>query len=1420
MAVATDKSFGPQQTCPGSWRTRFLQPPCREIGRVSEKETGSAFADHKGQVLCAEPGSALVQHGMFCLLFLRNKKSLSRADMWHALVCGRYLALAMSVALGLLTQGAYADDWVMAFHDSRHTGQTPEVVTPPMTVAWTWRDTEPYDTGNGGKFFPLSAFWLPIYYQGKLCVQGGNNANRVFCLNPSNGTRIWEWSNPGYAQSGAYLFQFDNYPTAVNGRIVNASTDFTASLDAATGGDAKVAYNTNGGWPFGGTASWNNMAYIQYVRTDDGTEGFNIVQDPAAWSYTGGYARPDNTTTYSDYSFRVPAVDNYTVYVNTLARLNAVDATTGRLIWAWGQMNFNASPAVSNGVVYFYSYGLGQMTALNSAQAAFSTSGTQVPVLWAVPMAPAYSPIVSDGTVYAGSEDGYFYALDAATGARKWSFKTRTAFGSLQIPAISGDLIYVPGADGILYALQKNTGVEVWRYTGTAAWGPVVVAGGMVFASDLTNTLYAFRPQAAAIGPAVTALSTSRAANSAAVSVNLTGSGFFAGGAASAVQSIYLDNSAGTVLGGYTVAGDQSITGVAIPAGMAAGAYHIKVQTSAGKTVNEPAFQVETANTSYLSPLGQSTGPYGFGTNLPFQRHLARTSNGTLVAVYIGPQVNDGGAQYPTYNFSHDGGLTWSGQGQLFLSNNGTVIWAPSTSIWIDAQDHIDISSIQWPSYNQTFQKFAMNDAGVMSPDPSPPNYPSGGKATYPGPLVSESGGRLWLALENGGVVTAYYSDNGGQNWTKTPQINQAAGTSPVMVLYGDKPAVIYADGGSLAWSVWNGQSWSSRQILPGPITGVQQAMSAAVTSNGRVHLVYSKSSGGVYYVSYSASIWSIPVALDATGTSPSLTTDGNNLWCFYGNSAGDLVYRRTNSGQWNSALAITSDGNRNTAPSTLTLSPGGQIPVVWTSGSPTGYQVKAAVVPGDSVAAPAPVLTITRTHTGSFFQGQTGATYSVIVGNAALAGPSTSTVSVTDIALSGLTLVSMSGTGWSCTGATCTRSDALNPGASYPAMTIAVNVAADAGSPLAAQASVSGGGSATSTATDNTVIMPTAVLSVSESHTGNFTQGQSGATYTTVSNAAAAGPSAGTVTLTQTLPAGLTLVSMSGTGWSCTGAICTRSDALNPGASYPVVTVTVNVAANAGSPLAIQASVSGGGSASAAATDNTVITPTALLSVSESHTGNFSQGQAVAAYTTTVANAATAGPTAGAVTLTQILPTGLTLVAMSGTGWSCTGISCTRSDTLNPGASYPPITVTVSVDPAAPAQVTNTATVSGGGDATPGHSVSDVTGIGPIADISGLVKVTQTGFGVNHSTKLWNATMMIANTSGAAIKGPIQVILTNLSPNATMVNNVGIRNGIPYITVSVGGLAAGASIDALIQFTNPSSGYIDYKPQTVSGIF
>ena len=127
------------------------------------------------------------------------------------------------------------------------------------------------------------------------------------------------------------------------------------------------------------------------------------------------------------------------------------------------------------------------------------------------------------------------------------------------------------------------------------------------------------------------------------------------------------------------------------------------------------------------------------------------------------------------------------------------------------------------------------------------------------------------------------------------------------------------------------------------------------------------------------------------------------------------------------------------------------------------------------------------------------------------------------------------------------------------------------------------------------TNIPPPAALSVTSMHSGSFSQGQTGATYTVVvSNAAAAGPTVGAVTVTEILPPGLTLAGISGSGWACTvgTASCMRSDALQAGASYPSIAVTVNVSSSASPSVTNQVSVQGGGSLLGIASDTTTIIP------------------------------------------------------------------------------------------------------------------------------------------------------------------------------------------------------------------------------------
>ena len=85
-------------------------------------------------------------------------------------------------------------------------------------------------------------------------------------------------------------------------------------------------------------------------------------------------------------------------------------------------------------------------------------------------------------------------------------------------------------------------------------------------------------------------------------------------------------------------------------------------------------------------------------------------------------------------------------------------------------------------------------------------------------------------------------------------------------------------------------------------------------------------------------------------------------------------------------------------------------------------------------------------------------------------------------------------------------------------------------------------------------------------------------------------------VSVTDTLPAGLTATGISGSGWTADLAnlTCTRSDALPAGAGYPPITVTVDVSASAPASVTNMATVSGGGDVSPA--NNTAGDPTSIL--------------------------------------------------------------------------------------------------------------------------------------------------------------------------------------------------------------------------------
>ena len=130
--------------------------------------------------------------------------------------------------------------------------------------------------------------------------------------------------------------------------------------------------------------------------------------------------------------------------------------------------------------------------------------------------------------------------------------------------------------------------------------------------------------------------------------------------------------------------------------------------------------------------------------------------------------------------------------------------------------------------------------------------------------------------------------------------------------------------------------------------------------------------------------------------------------------------------------------------------------------------------------------------------------------------------------------------------------------------------------------------------------------LTVTSTHAGSFTQADHGDTYIITATNGGTGPVTGTVTVTDTLPSGLTATAFAGSGWTVNLAnlSATRSDTLAAGSNYPALTLTVNVSASAPATVTNVAAVSGGGETNTA--NDTASDPTTITALTPSQSWRY----------------------------------------------------------------------------------------------------------------------------------------------------------------------------------------------------------------------
>ncbi len=347
---------------------------------------------------------------------------------------------------------------------------------------------------------------------------------------------------------------------------------------------------------------------------------------------------------------------------------------------------------------------------------------------------------------------------------------------------------------------------------------------------------------------------------------------------------------------------------------------------------------------------------------------------------------------------------------------------------------------------------------------------------------------------------------------------------------------------------------------------------------------------------------------------------------------------------------------------------------------------------------ATVPDLAVSVSHSGNFFQGDTGDTYTIVVTNVSSAG-SSGLVTVSNSLPAGLVATAISGTGWTTDlgTLTSTRTSALGGYASYPPITITVDVAPDAPASVTNFVIVAGGGE--TNLLNNTASDPTSI-------------GVPSAPTATTVAASNIGNTSATLNGTINPNGNATSVSFEYGLTTSYGTQLTLPGTFGGGSVQAVGTNVTGLAAATTYHFRINATNGLGG---VSGLDQTFITaPAALpdLSVTLSHAGSFVQGDTNASYTIIVTNVG-AATSSGLVTVTNAIPSGLTVTAFNGSGWTFNvgARTCTRSDGLAANSSYPAITATVTISTNAASLVTNVVIVSGGGESNlANNTASDPT--------------------------------------------------------------------------------------------------------------
>ena len=303
----------------------------------------------------------------------------------------------------------------------------------------------------------------------------GNSARTGFSSSkaPAEPNILWEWKLKDFRSVG-YSGDFDtNWLIIENNKIFIALENIFV-LDLKTGEKLWTFVDEDGKFYPRGLTIGDNKLFATVNKggiLSDLPPGFVYAFDKNSGEFLWKYQ------TQKGISHSLPVFSENKVFVgDDSGTVYAIDVA-GNLVWKKYLENsetIHSSPAVSDGIVFVGTEGTARSNVMPSHLYALNAKTGEEIWRFKIDYISGKlnlihsTPVVLDGVVYIGSENGYFYAVSADSGKLIW--KKLIASGSDQMigmssaAAVGYGKIFIGTYEGKFLSLSQDNGEIIWEY--------------------------------------------------------------------------------------------------------------------------------------------------------------------------------------------------------------------------------------------------------------------------------------------------------------------------------------------------------------------------------------------------------------------------------------------------------------------------------------------------------------------------------------------------------------------------------------------------------------------------------------------------------------------------------------------------------------------------------------------------------------------------------------------------------------------------------------------------------------------------------------------------------------------------------------------------------------------------------------------